>query len=88
MLTFASKATWFKARDEDMKSARSCRAVLTSPNASWGYAPDDERVKAAVAYWVRRARNAHAFALGRKPVITEFIAADGEVAVTGPLYAA
>ncbi|HZZ77463.1 MAG TPA: hypothetical protein VFE62_03030 [Gemmataceae bacterium] len=78
---------WRKARGAYMQEARRCKATLTDMRSHWRYAPDDIRVKEAVAKWVTRARNAHAFALGRKPVIEHFLIIDGNRSCMGPLYA-
>jgi hypothetical protein len=48
---------------------------------------DDPSVKDAVGVWVEKARNAHAFALGRKPLISNFVFVDHGVATAGELYA-
>lgn len=77
---------WRNARKGYMDAARSCCAVLTDPNGYWKYKRDDTRVKKALAAWVHRARNAHAFALGRKPVIPNFISINGGQVKQGALY--
>lgn len=78
---------WRKARASYMQGARGCKATLTNPNGYWRYDPQDPRVKKAVDFWLHRARNAHAFALGRKPVIPNFVCIDGGFVYQGPLYA-
>jgi hypothetical protein len=79
---------WIKARTEYLTAARACRDTLTNPEGYWKYSAEDDRVKAAVQKWVQRAREAHAIALGRRPVIEKAIVINQGEAVTGSLYAA
>lgn len=87
MLNLFSPARWRTHRDNAMLSARACRAALTDPTGHYRLAPDDQRVKDAVASWVAKARRAHAIALGREPVIRNMVVVDAEGAVSGAVYA-
>ena len=78
--------TWKTQRREAMEAARGCRAVLTDPEGSWRYAPDDERVRKGVGVWVAKARRAHAIALGRKPVLPQFAYVDETGYRVGPVH--
>lgn len=64
---------WRKARTEYMDAARACRDALTRADGYWCYERTDPRVKIALGAWVQRARNAHAIALGRRPVMPNVI---------------
>lgn len=75
---------WFEARDSYMKAARNCRDTLIEAR---GHKPGDDRVKAAVGSWVKRARNAHAFALGRSPVIKKAVIIDSHGVSEGSIWA-
>lgn len=88
MTDLFSKAHYRNSRRNNMVAARECRAALTSARGSWKYAPDDERVREAVAVWVARARHAHAIAMGRKPAIKNAVAFNYGHVTTGPIYAA
>ncbi len=88
MINLFSKSHWFNARKEYMTAARQCRETLTNPEGFWRYSPDDERVKAALATWVNRARNAHSIALGRRPVIANALVINQSDVRTGSLHAA
>ena len=81
-----SPSRWRNARAKYMAEARACRATLTDPQGLWRYSPDDARVAKAVEFWLHRARNAHAFAMGRKPIGNFVIVNRGEF-YQGPLYA-
>lgn len=83
MLDLFSADHWRKKRADYMQGARGCRDALLKQ----GYARDDERVKKALEFWVYRARNAHAFALGRKPVIPNMAVITNEGAFSLPMYA-
>jgi hypothetical protein len=87
MRLLTDAAHWRSKRAEYLQGARNCKETLTNPNGHWRYPPNDPRVNAAVAKWVIRARNAHAFALGRKPVIPNFLYMGPEGSYQGPLYA-
>lgn len=78
---------WRKARKGYVDAARQCKATLTDKDGCWSYDTSDERVKLAMDFWLHRARNAHAFALGRKPVIKNFYYADNNGSYSGELYA-
>ncbi len=88
MTQLFSKAHYRKSRKSNMIAARQNRDALTNPEGFWKYAPDDERVKAATAKWVARARHAHAVAMGREPVIRNAVAFFYGDMSTGPVYAA
>lgn len=60
---------WRKLRKDYMDSARACKATLTHSDGFWKLSPNDKQVKEAVGAWVARARNCHAFALSRKPIM-------------------
>lgn len=86
MLGIFEPAYWAKARWDYMDAARACLEALTRQDGYWKYSRNDPRVKKALGAWVHRARNAHAFALGRKPVIPSFIHIDGGRVTQGALY--
>jgi hypothetical protein len=87
---------WKKNRASYMEAARSCREALTVPKYSiWNdrephnevFPSDHPVVKEAVGVWVQKSRKAHAFALGRKPVIENFTLIQNGKAASGQLYA-
>lgn len=77
---------WKKKRTEYMIAARACRDALTNPEGYWKLEPTDPRVKEAMSFWVHRARNSHAFALGRKPVIPNVIVISDARVYSGAAY--
>jgi hypothetical protein len=77
---------WFQKRDEEMEYCRKNMAVLTDPNGFWKYDRRDPRVLKANAHCIERARRCHAIAMGRVPLIKNFIVADESGAVKGDLY--
>lgn len=87
LATLTDSKSWAKKRQENLDMARRCKEVLTDPNSYWRYTPDDERVKLAVNSWVERARKAHEFSLGRKPVIENFVYIGNGINYNGALYA-
>ena len=87
MSNLFSKSRWAANRAEYLDAARRSRETLTDPSGFWRYASDDQRVKDAVAFWIHRARNAHAFALGRKPVIENAIIGVYGATRQGAIYA-
>ena len=78
---------WGEKRWEYLDAARECRAALTRSDGLYGYDASDERVKAAMRFWIHRARDAHAFALGRKPVVSGAVVIASGRASIGDLYA-
>jgi hypothetical protein len=72
---------WARKRWEYLDAARECRRVLTSQGGLHGYEAGDHRVAQAVGKWVEKARDAHAFALGRKPVTRAFVLSAGAASV-------
>lgn len=84
LLTDSKK--WSNKRDQNIEAGRKCRDVLTDPNSHWKYPPDDERVKEAVGKWVERARNCHAIAMGRRPVISKFVYVSEDNQIEGQLF--
>lgn len=85
---FNDAAYWRNARAGYLTAARECRAVLTDPKGFWRYSPADPRVREAVRKWVARAKKAHAFTLGREPVVKNFVFIGQQGAYQGPAYAA
>lgn len=81
-----SAPEWRKKRREYFIAARACRDALTNPEGYWRYDIQDERVKDAVGKWVARARKAHDFSLGRKPVIENFVMMNSQSVYQGNLY--
>lgn len=77
---------WRKKRADYMDGARGCKATLTNPSGFWRLEANDAEVIKAVGYWVDKARDAHAFALGRKAVIDDFIVIGNGYGVRGPLF--
>lgn len=80
-------ARWRQKRATNIAMARKTRATLTDTASHWRYAPEDERVQKATAHYVRRARRAHAIAMGREPVIKDIVIVDNGGGYRGPLYA-
>jgi len=75
---------WRKKRSEYLQYARQCRDTLVTKR---GLSVDDEVVKTAVMWWVKRARRAHAIVMGREPVIDNFVAITSHGTYKGELYA-
>lgn len=93
---------WRTLRAGYLEAARKCRAALTEDTQcsyigldgtqhayvmKAKYQPGDPRVHEAVEKWVARAKKAHAFALGREPVVKDFVFIGPEGAYQGPVYA-
>lgn len=78
---------WKQARASYMEAARGCRDTLTNPAGHWGYELNDPRVKYAVGVWVDKARDAHAIALNRRPVIENAVVIHDGNFTSGSLYA-
>lgn len=87
MIELFSKEYWQKKRAEYLQCARECKEILTDQGGHWSYQISDERLKDAMQPWVDRAKNAHAFALGRKPVICNFYYQDEKISYKGNIYA-
>lgn len=87
MTRLGDKEFWKEARDGDMIAARECRDALTNPEGHWRYDKDAARVKEAVGSWVRRARNAHELAMGRRPVIEKVVVITNSATMHGQLLA-
>ena len=81
LASLTDAAHWRKVRASYLQAARRCKAELVRQGVS------DDRVHAALGYWLTRARNAHAFAMGRKPVSDRFLIINQGSAEIGPLYA-
>lgn len=74
---------WQVQRTLYMQAARSCKKALTEKRRYelemvsyiFGpeYPPNAPQVRDAVKSWVDKARNAHAFAMGRKPIIESIL---------------
>jgi hypothetical protein len=94
---------WRALRASNMDAARKCRAALTEdkPCSYVGIdgvrhayvmkarcQPGDPEVNVAVRKWVDRARHAHAIAMGREPVVKNFVFIGQQGAYQGPVYAA
>lgn len=87
MFGWVKAEEWFKKRDGYMRGARGCKEALTRSDGFWRYAADDERVTAAVARWVGKARRAHAVAMGREPITERFTVISNSEVISGALYA-
>ncbi len=85
--SLADAQRWKNRRDESMDMARSTRECLTKDSGYWAYQPSDERVALAVGVWVKRARDCHAIALGRRPVIGKMVIIENGMQASGALYA-
>jgi hypothetical protein len=82
-----TKSYWIKTRRNNLIAARECRQALTNPAGFWKYAPDDARVAKAVAVWVEKARQCHAIAMERRPVIENAVVINYGTAQHGSFYA-
>jgi hypothetical protein len=100
---FTDATRWRALRAGYLEAARKCREALTTDKECCYTGldgvqrtfvlearcqPGDPEVKAAVRYWVQRARRAHAIAMGREPVMKNFVFIGQQGAYQGPVYAA
>jgi hypothetical protein len=83
-----AKESWKKKRDDSLDMARRVRDLLTDPNGSYAYAPNDIRVRTAVGQWVLRALKSHAIYMGRQPVINNGAVVTPTYFRRGKMYAA
>lgn len=74
--SLTNKSIWYGKRKEYLQSARDCRDTLINRR---GLSADDEVIKRAIMFWVRRAKRAHNIALRREPIIDNFLCAQGLV---------
>lgn len=70
---------WRQRRKDAMMCARKLKKILTNPTGHYQYAPDDERLKHALRFWVNRAKRYHALSLGRESLHMEFQVFDAGV---------
>lgn len=95
-MIFATPAEWRRRRAGNIQAARRCREALTMlqhvtiDDVTWltwpRFTAEDPIVREAVGQWVARARRAHRVALGREPVIPNFIYVNNATTIRGELY--
>jgi hypothetical protein len=81
-----SRARWLKQRDLNLEAARKNLAALVNPDGAWKYERDHPAVKQANRFWITRARNCHNIALGRIPVLEDFIYIDNNHYSRGAIF--